>query len=833
MREEQSSGTATTGRFNVAPVTLDPLAPPPFDSAGRRTSSGGAWPAFWVTAPGVDAGSSPHVMFFELDVPAGKHRVHVSADQRYDLFVGGWDRRELAGRGPERGDLRKWHFESYDLDLPEPTRLCARVWWHANTAPMAQVTAMPAFLLAVEAQGRIIATESDRTLAGAGDDDDPTEQLTKTWNTGEAPWRAQAKPLHVDSLQRVFGVGPFSLGVTAGNLWPDDDAWQPAVVVRDTTGSASTGSGERPINVGRSRNSSSPWRMTPARLPPQHEQRWKDVRVAHADRQGPDASADPGQRDADLMEAFEKVVAGGTLDLAAGESARLVVDLGNYVCGRYFLGLHGDGEATVRWCETLGEPLADEDEGKWWIRPEKGDRSQVDGKIAWGPEDHLKADESGRECEPPWWRAGRYVQVHATAGKVGLTVGPLSIAECHFPHDFVDDFAIDDPAGDLGDLHVKLRPLCERTLEMCSHETYMDCPHYEQLQYVGDTRLQVLITYATTPDDRLPRQAVECFDDSRGAEGMVRSRYPDRLEQQIPTFALRWVDMVHDFARWRDDPAFVKARLPGVRATLDRWLDTPVEGWMFVDWIKTEHGWKGGVPDDCDEDDGAKTPGAVVGAQLATALRAGAELEEAFGRPETGSVYRRAAEAMGRRVAEVWDAERGVIAGVEHLSEHAQILALLSPEVMSALPPDAGDRMWSALCDTDFPFESKASVYFSHYLFEACHLRRDLTPMRRRLDLWRDMLALHIDTTLESPAPSRSDCHAWAAHPLLHAHTTVLGVRPAGWGFSKVLVAPLLPGRSSMPHPRGTITVDVRGRGQVEVSAPSGVEVEVDDSGLA
>ena len=39
-----------------------------------------------------------------------------------------------------------------------------------------------------------------------------------------------------------------------------------------------------------------------------------------------------------------------------------------------------------------------------------------------------------------------------------------------------------------------------RTLKSCTWETYMDCPYYEQLQYLGDTRLQCLITYMTTGD---------------------------------------------------------------------------------------------------------------------------------------------------------------------------------------------------------------------------------------------------------------------------------------------------------------------------------------------
>ena len=37
-------------------------------------------------------------------------------------------------------------------------------------------------------------------------------------------------------------------------------------------------------------------------------------------------------------------------------------------------------------------------------------------------------------------------------------------------------------------------------------------------------------------------------------------------------FALWWVAMVHDYALWRDDQAFVTRLLPGVRAVLDGFL---------------------------------------------------------------------------------------------------------------------------------------------------------------------------------------------------------------------------------------------------------------------
>jgi hypothetical protein len=70
-----------------------------------------------------------------------------------------------------------------------------------------------------------------------------------------------------------------------------------------------------------------------------------------------------------------------------------------------------------------------------------------------------------------------------------------------------------------------------RTARLCAHETYMDAPYWEQLQYVGDTRIQALISYVMTGDSRLARQAIVNLDDSRIPEGITQSRYPSALPQ--------------------------------------------------------------------------------------------------------------------------------------------------------------------------------------------------------------------------------------------------------------------------------------------------------------
>src|SRR3954467_1575194 len=99
----------------------------------------GRWPAEWI-APTPHASLEPQAFAwrhrFTID-QARTLRIHVSADERYELFLDG----ERIGRGPERGDLDHWFFESHDLELKAGAHtLVARTWWLGpqGPAPIAQ-----------------------------------------------------------------------------------------------------------------------------------------------------------------------------------------------------------------------------------------------------------------------------------------------------------------------------------------------------------------------------------------------------------------------------------------------------------------------------------------------------------------------------------------------------------------------------------------------------------------------------------------------------------------------------------------------------------------------
>ena len=244
----------------------------------------------------------------------------------------------------------------------------------------------------------------------------------------------------------------------------------------------------------------------------------------------------------------------------------------------------------------------------------------------------------------------------------------------------------------------------------------------------------VLVTYVLSQDDRLPRKALTLFRDSLQAHGLTRSNYPGRSYQVIPPFSLLWIAMLHDFARWRDEAALVKELLPAARSILEAWngfrngeglIERP-RGWNFVDWVPA---WESGIPPH-----GRDGVSAVLNFQYLLALGWGAELEEAFGEPELAALARRRrTELLALVRGTFWDAAQGCFADTRDFdaySEHANCLAILT----GLLTADESAAIAATLRGrADL---ARATIYFSHYLFET-YARLDMQDLFfERMEEW-------------------------------------------------------------------------------------------------
>src|SRR5581483_4739785 len=107
------------------------------------------WKAKWIAAddaPAFDYGVYHFRRTIELAQKPASFVVHVTADNRYELFVNG----TRAATGPARGDLFHWRYETVDIAPylhAGRNVLAAEVWNFAELAPEAQITDRTGFLL--------------------------------------------------------------------------------------------------------------------------------------------------------------------------------------------------------------------------------------------------------------------------------------------------------------------------------------------------------------------------------------------------------------------------------------------------------------------------------------------------------------------------------------------------------------------------------------------------------------------------------------------------------------------------------------------------------------
>ena len=101
------------------------------------------------------------------------------------------------------------------------------------------------------------------------------------------------------------------------------------------------------------------------------------------------------------------------------------------------------------------------------------------------------------------------------------------------------------------------------------HETYEDCPFYEQLQYAMDARTQILYTYAVAADDRLAKRCMEDFRRSQRYDGLLNCAAPRYDTSVIPGFSIYYILMLYDHMMYFGDKELLEKHLPTVEGILN------------------------------------------------------------------------------------------------------------------------------------------------------------------------------------------------------------------------------------------------------------------------
>lgn len=717
------------------------------EQVGRRVWRG-AW--IWTEKPQGQGNGNELVWFrraFLVPNEGCTLRLHVSADSRYRLFVNG----RSVGVGPCKGDANRQYFETYDVTShlrSGANIIAAKVLHYGMGGPMTMsgpcsVWRSPwgAFIL----DGQLTGPEGETIELLHTDEswkcsrDDSYALVHESWmSTG---WLGGME--HVNGMAALAG---------AEQITYEDAGWDQAVCSC------------KPMN---NYGILTAFPLTARPIPMLFETPAVFTGTVRSSLEAGAAAALP-------------------VGIIPGQAGWLELDAGELTTGYVSVAFIGGSGATVRirYAECYESRTAD---GKRL----KGLRDDwaTEGQMLHGDADTYLVSGHGTEAdaewyEPFWFRTFRYVRLEWTAAHEPLVISRVDYRETGYPLKVTADFRCSAPEL------AALWEISVRTLRRCMHETYEDCPYYEQLQYTMDTALQALFTYSISGDDRLARKAIHDYHCSRLPDGMLQSRFPSVEPQVIPGFSLYWIGMLHAHYQFFGDAELVKMYLSTVDGVLE-WFRRLMgaEGlvepasphyWSFIDWVAE---WPGGVPP-------ANTQGpmAVHSLLFAVALQQAAELNLAAGRTSVAEEYRTLSSGLNEAVRRAcWSEERQLFRdgpAVHEYSQHTQLWSVLS----GLMSGDAAKRlMRQTLNDKSL---AQASYPMIHFLFRAASAAGLYDESYALWRAWHKMVGLHLTTWAESPTGSRSDCHAWGALPLYEFPAEVLGIKPGAPGFASIRIEP-------------------------------------------
>jgi hypothetical protein len=733
------------------------------------------WNARWIMHPTVQPQAHAVVLFrnsFELAKKPDKFVVYLSADNQYRFFVNG----RYISRGPARGDLSHWFYETLELsDYLQAGKniLAVEV---VNWGPKRSFTffsQMTTFIM----QG----------------DSDAAELV----NTGEAKWKCiQNKAFNPIDVAWMTDRNTIDFGLYVGNptdsirgdLYPwgwetmdfQDNDWLLARIgdMAGTRGHQFAGgilySGGKIL--------------IPRRAPVLKEQMIQFARIVRTTGIKADDGFLHGK---------------GQLIIPLQSRVTLLIDQTYETIGYPEMTVSGGKDAKIR--AMYAENLIVRNHAP------KGNRNETDGKYLVGIKDIFIPDGGKfRIFKPTYLRSFRFIQLDIETRDETLIIEDYHQVSCQAQLELKAKFETDNSGVNA------LMPSGWRTASICAQDILFSDAAYEQMQYTGDSRVHNLTLLTLSGDDRLTRNALIQFDESRIPEGLTLACYPNPFYLVIPSYSLIWIDQLHDYMMWKDDREFISRFELGIYSVL-QWFEKrrqsngllgKMEWWGALAWPRH---YENGEPPGIYE--GNNT---LYTLQYAYTLRHAADIYEYLGKNAQAAEFRDRADQICRAVNQLCRNGEGFYTESPANRAVSQITNILAILAGATNGPESVVLMKKLLEPADW--FGQVDLFLHLYLFEALNKTGLQDRFFSEISEWHTMMERGMTTFAEVPLEwgeenQRSECHPWSTSPNYFFFRTVCGIVPLVPGHKSVEIAPhfgeLTQIKATYPHYLGNIEMDL------------------------
>ena len=375
----------------------------------------------------------------------------------------------------------------------------------------------------------------------------------------------------------------------------------------------------------------------------------------------------------------------------------------------------------------------------------------------------------------------RYLQLHIYARRAVLYYA--GVCAVRYPVSYKPEFRCADG------LHNRIFSVSKRTLELCMHEHYEDCPWREQALYAMDARIQMLCGYYLFEGTTFAQASLRLLALGQRADGLLELCAPARVPVVIPVFSLCFITAVFENWLYGGSLDFVEEMLPVIEKILAHFLsrrdhsglvpqDIRKEIWNFYEWSPGLDGTGRGVAYE-----------APLQFLLIIALKAAEELCKQMGNGEKATQYHGLRLKLAQCCAAFLNMDTGLYAtGLtkgkqQHYAALTQALAVCADVCPVSILPD----ILKALAEDDRLTPMTLSSHW--YKYEAlmrCPDKYGRFVLDDIATKWGRMIGngatsfWETEKGAEDFANAGSLCHGWSAVPIYVYYRYVLGATPEG-----------------------------------------------------
>lgn len=378
-----------------------------------------------------------------------------------------------------------------------------------------------------------------------------------------------------------------------------------------------------------------------------------------------------------------------------------------------------------------------------------------------------RAKDGENEFLNPFRRFGcRYLEIHS---EHPLDIKKMAIV----PTMYVLE---EQPRPTLTDKQNLIYDMCVKTLQLCMHEHYEDCPWREQALYAMDSRNQILCGYYAFQEFEFPRANLQLISKDNRKDGLLSICFPIKFDYVIPSFSLHYITECREYMEYSGDKDFLREIYPKLVSILNTFtnriingLIPPFEGgnyWNFYEW---EPGLDGQNID--------KTmPDLILNALLSIALQNMAIISDKL---RIQNNYNGQARLLNQRIYEVfWDSKQGICYNSPNHTTYSQLgnsLAILCGAVKDEEAIALCERI---LMDSGMTPISLSMICFKYDAWLKINKERFGTIILEDIDrIYTPMIEFGSSTVWETElgesdfGNAGSLCHGWSALPIYYFHT--------------------------------------------------------------